>query len=161
MRSKVQSIAPRKTAEYLASSISSSAQPRLRGPNCPPEASRWWCEDGRKAFGAASSRPLCFTPGGEGGFTFRALGAHLKTDAGAIYWHVANKRELLIAASNAVLAPVLTTEAADLPPDNATRALAREIFDAIGAHPWVGSELSRSVSTSAMLRIFQRIGRQV
>ena len=99
--------------------------------------------------------------GGEGGLTFRALSAHLKTGAGAIYWHVANKSELLIAAGNAVLAPVLTAEAADETPEDAIRALALGIFDAIDAHPWVGSELSRSVSPSAMLRIFERIGRQI
>ena len=99
--------------------------------------------------------------GGEAGLTFRALSAHLKTGAGAIYWHVANKSELLIAASHAVLAPVLTASAADETPEDAIRALALGIFDAIDAHPWVGSELSRSASPSAMLPIFERIGRQV
>jgi len=36
---------------------------------------------------------------GESGLTFRALAAELRTGAGAIYWHVANKSELLVAAT--------------------------------------------------------------
>jgi AcrR family transcriptional regulator len=98
---------------------------------------------------------------GENGLTFRALSAHLRTGAGAIYWHVANKSELLVAAGNAVLAPVLAAESAGETPEDTIRALALGIFDAIDAHPWVGSELSRPVSPSAMLRIFERIGRQI
>ena len=38
---------------------------------------------------------------GEDGLTFRALATRLETGAGAIYWHIANKSELLVAASDA------------------------------------------------------------
>ncbi|MGO4431012.1 TetR family transcriptional regulator, partial [Streptomyces sp. MCAF7] len=45
---------------------------------------------------------------GEGGLTFRALTERLATGPGAIYWHVANKGELLDAATDAVVATALT-----------------------------------------------------
>ncbi|WP_046732422.1 TetR/AcrR family transcriptional regulator C-terminal domain-containing protein [Streptomyces humi] len=41
---------------------------------------------------------------GESGLTFRALTERLATGPGAIYWHVANKGELLGAATDAVVA---------------------------------------------------------
>lgn len=41
---------------------------------------------------------------GESGLTFRALTERLATGPGAIYWHVANKEELLGAATDAVVA---------------------------------------------------------
>jgi AcrR family transcriptional regulator len=98
---------------------------------------------------------------GEGGLTFRALAARLETGSGAIYWHVANKRELLIAATDAVLTDAMAAEAAGDTPEDAIRAVALGVFDAIDAHPWVGSELSHAPPQPAMLRIFERVGRQV
>jgi AcrR family transcriptional regulator len=98
---------------------------------------------------------------GESGLTFRALAAHLKTGPGAIYWHVANKSELLIAATDAVLADAMAADVADATPQDAIRAVALGVFDAIDVHPWVGSELSRAAPQPAMLRVFERIGRQV
>ncbi|MCA1219235.1 TetR family transcriptional regulator [Streptomyces sp. 8L] len=44
---------------------------------------------------------------GEGGLTFRALTERLATGPGAIYWHVANKSELLGAVTDAVVADAL------------------------------------------------------
>ena len=38
--------------------------------------------------------------GGEAALTFRTLAARLETGSGAIYWHVANKDELLAAATD-------------------------------------------------------------
>jgi AcrR family transcriptional regulator len=98
---------------------------------------------------------------GESGLTFRALSARLRTGPGAIYWHVANKDELLIAAADAVLTPAIANDVADDTPEDTIRALALGVFDAIDAHPWIGSELSRAPSPPAILRIFERIGRQV
>src|SRR4051794_7434739 len=49
---------------------------------------------------------------GEGGLTFRALTERLTTGPGAIYWHVANKDELLGAATEAVIAAALPIEPA-------------------------------------------------
>jgi AcrR family transcriptional regulator len=98
---------------------------------------------------------------GESGLTFRALAAHLETGPGAIYWHVANKSELLIAATEAALTPTMTAESAGDTPEDAIRAVALGVFDAIDAHPWVGTQLSLNPSQPVMLRIFERIGRQV
>jgi AcrR family transcriptional regulator len=136
---------------------------------------------------------------GESGLTFRALTTRLKTGPGAVYWHVANKNELLAAATEAVLAGALAPDAARAAtaatagdtaaatagdtaaatagdaaaaagdaagdagetPENAVRALAIGAFDAIDAHPWIGTQLARDPSQPAMLRLFERIGQQV
>ncbi|GAA2323394.1 TetR family transcriptional regulator [Streptomyces violaceusniger] len=50
---------------------------------------------------------------GEGGLTFRALTERLATGPGAIYWHVANKGELLDAATDAVVAAALSLAPAE------------------------------------------------
>jgi len=98
---------------------------------------------------------------GESGLTFRVLSAQLKTGPGAIYWHVANKSELLVAATDAVLAGVLAADPAGATPENAIREVALGVFDAIDAHPWIGTQLARVASQSAALRIFERLGRQI
>jgi AcrR family transcriptional regulator len=98
--------------------------------------------------------------GGESGLTFRALSTRLKTGPGAIYWHVANKDELLAAATAAVLAGVLRGDEGDTPAD-AIRAIALGMFDAIDGHPWIGGQLAGLASRSASMRIIERIGQQV
>jgi AcrR family transcriptional regulator len=99
--------------------------------------------------------------GGESALTFRALTARLATGAGAIYWHVANKDELLAAATNDVIARAMTGVVGDAEPRQAIRALALGVFDAIDAHPWVGTQLSREPWQSAVLQIFEGIGEQL
>lgn len=98
---------------------------------------------------------------GEAGLTFRALAARLATGAGAIYWHIANKRELLVAASDAVVARAMAGVAAHATPRKTLRGIAMGVFEAIDAHPWVAAQLSRAPWQTAMLQIFERIGRQV
>ena len=98
---------------------------------------------------------------GEGALTFRALTARLSTGAGAIYWHVANKNDLLAAATNDVIAWVMTEVEGDAEPRQAIRAITLGIFDAIDAHPWVGAQLSAEPWHPAMLRIFEGIGQQL
>jgi AcrR family transcriptional regulator len=116
---------------------------------------------------------------GEGGLTFRALTERLATGPGAIYYHVANKSELLSAATDAVVAAALAprptepaeptqpaepTGPADAPWDG-THALALGLFEAIGRHPWLATQLSTQLSRSpwgpVAPRIFESIGRQV
>ncbi|MEJ2859948.1 TetR/AcrR family transcriptional regulator [Actinomycetospora flava] len=97
---------------------------------------------------------------GEGGLTFRALARALATGAGAIYWHVANKDELLAAATDAVVADALATESAGDPADR-VRAVALGLFDAIDEHPWVAGQLSASSWQATSPRIFEIVGRQV
>jgi AcrR family transcriptional regulator len=98
---------------------------------------------------------------GESALTFRALTARLATGSGAIYWHVANKNELLAATTNDVIARVMTEVASGSEPRQAIRAIALGVFDAIDAHPWVGAQLSREPWHSAMLQIFEGIGEQL
>ncbi|MFD7713176.1 TetR/AcrR family transcriptional regulator [Streptomyces sp. NPDC059786] len=98
---------------------------------------------------------------GEGGLTFRALAERLATGPGAIYWHVANRAELLAAATEAVVAPAIALDAADSTPREAIHTLALGLFDAIDVHPWVGKQLARTSWQPPMLHVFERIGRQV
>jgi AcrR family transcriptional regulator len=95
---------------------------------------------------------------GESALTFRALAAHLSTGSGAIYWHVADKSDLLAAAADHVIARVMTGVARGAKPDEAIRAIALGVFEAIDAHPWVGAQLFREPWRSAMLQIFEGIG---
>jgi AcrR family transcriptional regulator len=98
---------------------------------------------------------------GEGGLTFRTLSERLATGPGAIYWHIANKNELLTAACDAVIARTMNAPLAGATPQASIRALALGLFDAIDAHPWVGSALTGPPGQSPMLRIFERIGQQI
>jgi AcrR family transcriptional regulator len=99
--------------------------------------------------------------GGESALTFRALAARLATGSGAIYHHLAGKSELLTTAANDVITRVMTETLSDAEPRAAIRAIAAGIFDAIDAHPWVGTQLSREPWQSAMLQIFESIGGQL
>lgn len=99
--------------------------------------------------------------GGVAGLTFRALSDRLATGPGAIYGHVANKDDVVAAACDAVFARTV-----DLAPDDATpaatiRALALAMFDAIDAHPWIGAAMSWSGGQLTLVRVLERLGRQV
>ncbi|WP_433892185.1 TetR/AcrR family transcriptional regulator [Streptomyces sp. CA-111067] len=113
---------------------------------------------------------------GEGGLTFRALSERLATGPGAIYWHVANKDELLRAATDAVVAAALAVPpdstpgapgpagSADSPRDE-IRTVALGLFDAIDAHPWLATQLPAQLSRDpwgpVAPRIYESIGRRV
>ncbi|MHC1559368.1 TetR/AcrR family transcriptional regulator [Actinomycetospora sp. C-140] len=98
---------------------------------------------------------------GEGGLTFRALSERLATGPGAIYWHVANKDELLAAATDAVVDAALADEPCVASPRDAVRAVALGLFDAIDEHPWVAGQLSAGSWQATAPRIFESVGRQV
>ena len=98
---------------------------------------------------------------GEEGLTFRALSERLATGAGAIYWHIANKSDLLTASCDAIIARTMETHMVPATPKANIRALALGMFDAIDAHPWVGSALIRAELQSPMVRVVERIGQQV
>lgn len=98
---------------------------------------------------------------GEDGLTFRALATRLATGAGAIYWHIKNKDELLVAASEVVVDRALGEVSVHAAPKKAIHGIALGVFETIDAHPWVGAQLVRNPSPTAMLKIFERIGRQV
>jgi len=102
---------------------------------------------------------------GEGGLTFRALSERLATGPGAIYWHIANKGDLLTAACDAIVARTLNEallpNAPGATPESTIRALALGMFDAIDAHPWVGSALTGTSGQGPIVRLIERIGQQV
>ncbi len=102
---------------------------------------------------------------GEGGLTFRALSERLATGPGAIYWHIANKGDLMTAACDAIIARTMNAPLASstrgTTPQATIRLLALAMFDAIDAHPWVGSSLTRAPGQSPMVRIVERIGQQI
>jgi AcrR family transcriptional regulator len=96
--------------------------------------------------------------GGEGALTVRALAARLATGSGAIYWHVADKNELLAAATDEVIARVMSEVEGHAKPREAIRAVALGVFDAIDAHPWVGAQLFREPWRPATLEIIESVG---
>ncbi|WP_328907085.1 TetR/AcrR family transcriptional regulator C-terminal domain-containing protein [Streptomyces sp. NBC_00234] len=98
---------------------------------------------------------------GERGLTFRLLAERLNTGAGALYWHVANKDELVALAADHVLGQALV--GAPRPDDGADaggglRALAVEVFDALDRHPWAASHVTAPATLEHTLRLFDRIG---
>ncbi len=97
---------------------------------------------------------------GENGLTFRALASRLETGHGAIQWHVANKSELLKAATATAVARAMGKPGPGAPPRAAIHAIALGVFDAIDTHPWIGGQLARPPWQDTMLQIFERIGRQ-
>jgi AcrR family transcriptional regulator len=99
--------------------------------------------------------------GGASALTFRALAARLATGSGAIYWHVANKDELLAAATEDVIARAMDQVIDRAEPRDAIRAIALGVFDAIDAHPWAGTQLAGEPWQDAMLHVFEKIGGQL
>ena len=98
---------------------------------------------------------------GEGGLTFRTLSERLATGPGALYWHIANKSDLLTAACDAIVARTMEATSSGAKPKANLRALALGMFDAIDEHPWVGSALAQAPGEMPMVRILERLGQQV
>ena len=98
---------------------------------------------------------------GEDGLTFSTLSKRLATGPGAIYRHIANKSDLLTTACDAILARAVEDCARGATPNAAIRAFALSLFDAIDAHPWIGSALIRAELRSPMVRLQERIGQQI
>lgn len=102
---------------------------------------------------------------GEAGLTFRTLSERLATGPGAIYWHVANKSDLLTAACDAIIARTMNTPPASAKskavPQTTIRQFALAMFDAMDDHPWIGTALTLAPGQSPMVRIVERIGQQI
>jgi AcrR family transcriptional regulator len=99
--------------------------------------------------------------GGESALTFRTLAARLATGSGAIYYRVSGKDELLAAATDDVIGRAMAGVPSGGEPREAIRAITLGIFDAIDAHPWVGTQLSREPWQSAIPMILEGIGGQL
>ena len=98
---------------------------------------------------------------GETGLTFRALAARLQTGHGAIQWHVANKGELLGAATAAIVTSAVGEARPDAVPRQAVHDIALGVFDVMDAHPWLGRQLVGSAWEPTTLWVFELLGRQV
>jgi AcrR family transcriptional regulator len=99
--------------------------------------------------------------GGEDALTLRALTVRLTTGYGAIYHHLADRNDLLAAATDHVIAGIVTDLVADAEPRQALRAVALGLFDAIVAHPWVGAQLTREPLRPALLDIYESVSQQL
>jgi AcrR family transcriptional regulator len=98
---------------------------------------------------------------GEEGLTFRALSERLATGPGAIYWHIANKNDLLAAACDSVVARTINETVVVTTPEATIRAVALGLFDVIDEHRWVGSVLTSIPGLSPIVRVFEPIGQQI
>ncbi|GAB7046966.1 TetR/AcrR family transcriptional regulator [Catenuloplanes indicus] len=95
---------------------------------------------------------------GADGLTVRAVTARLSTGRGAIYHHVRGKDDLLAAAADGVVDRALAGLADGDDAERAIRAVALAVFDAIDAHPWLGTQLAREPAQPAALRIWKALG---
>ena len=98
---------------------------------------------------------------GEDALTLRALTVHLSTGYGAIYHHVADRNDLLAAATDHIIASIAIDLVADAEPRQALRAVALGLFDAIDAHPWVGAQLTREPWRPALMDIYESVSAQL
>ena len=98
---------------------------------------------------------------GEDALTLRALTVRLTTGYGAIYHHITDRNDLLAAATDHVIARIVTDLVAGAEPQQALRAVALGLFDAIDAHPWVGAQLTREPWRPALLDIYESISEQL
>lgn len=98
---------------------------------------------------------------GEAGLTFRALSERLATGPGAIYWHVTDKVDLMTAACDAIVERTMAGIVPGTDPRGAIRAVALGIFDAMAAHPWIGSALTMAPGQLPAVRILERLGQSV
>ena len=99
--------------------------------------------------------------GGEAALTFRTLSDRLATGPGAIYGHIANKHDLLVAACDAIVARTVDLGAAGAAPAQTVRTVALALFDAMDDHPWIGAALTWTAGQLTMVRIIECLGQQV
>ncbi|MDF4005094.1 TetR/AcrR family transcriptional regulator [Luteibacter sp. PPL552] len=95
---------------------------------------------------------------GESGLTFRALSERLATGPGAIYWHVANKADLIKAACDAVMSRALIDGAHGTTPVDRLRAVALAVFGIMDRHAWVGPVLARAPAEPPAIRLLEHLG---
>lgn len=99
--------------------------------------------------------------GGEAALTFRTLSERLATGPGAIYGHIANKHDLLVAACDAIVSRTVDLGTAGAAPKSTVRSVALAMFDAMDAHPWIGAALTWTAGQLTMVRIIECLGQQV
>ncbi|NGO14804.1 TetR/AcrR family transcriptional regulator [Streptomyces sp. HC44] len=96
---------------------------------------------------------------GERGLTFRLLAKQLDTGPGALYWHVANKDELVALAADRVLGDAFAADPRhEEDAVSGLRALAVAVFDALDRHPWAASHVNAPPTLANALHLLDRIG---
>ncbi|MEU6142408.1 TetR/AcrR family transcriptional regulator C-terminal domain-containing protein [Streptomyces sp. NPDC047081] len=96
---------------------------------------------------------------GERGLTLRLLAERLNTGTGALYWHVANKDELVVLAADQVLGHALAGDQhREEDPRAALHALAMAVFDALDRHRWAAPHVNAPPMLVNALRLLDRIG---
>ncbi|HWS36589.1 MAG TPA: TetR/AcrR family transcriptional regulator C-terminal domain-containing protein [Actinoplanes sp.] len=97
---------------------------------------------------------------GERGLTFKLLTERLRTGAGAVYWHVANKDELVRMATDQVIGSVVAG-LGDEPGAGAEqriRTLALAVYDTLDRHTWAASHVVAAHGMPHTMRLLERIG---
>lgn len=93
------------------------------------------------------------------GFTVKLLTERLRTGAGAVYWHVANKDELVALAADRVLGDALASvPGPDGDPEAQLREVALAVYDTLERHPWAASHVTALSPLGNALRLLERIG---
>ncbi|MCW1919900.1 TetR family transcriptional regulator [Rhodobacter sp. KR11] len=95
---------------------------------------------------------------GEEGLTFRVLASRLATGPGTLYWHIANKEDLLAEAADVMVRALPAPMGA---PAEAIPQIALWVYDLLDAHPWLGGPLTRTPPPLALLRLYEALGRQL
>lgn len=96
---------------------------------------------------------------GELGLTLRLLAEQLNTGPGALYWHVANKDELVALAADQVLGDAFAADPrSEEGAGSGLRALAIAVFDALDRHPWAASHVNAPPTLANALHLLDRIG---
>ncbi|WP_436533471.1 TetR/AcrR family transcriptional regulator [Actinoplanes sp. HUAS TT8] len=97
---------------------------------------------------------------GERGFTFKLLTERLQTGAGAVYWHVANKDELVLLATDKVIGDALAALSPEAGADAETRlhTLLLTMYDVLDHHSWAAPHVVAGHAMPSALLLLERIG---
>ncbi|MFI1991635.1 TetR/AcrR family transcriptional regulator [Actinoplanes sp. NPDC020271] len=97
---------------------------------------------------------------GERGLTFKLLTERLQTGAGAVYWHVANKDELVLLAADHVIGGALAGLGPEPGADAETRmrALALHVYDTLDRHSWAAPHVIAASTMPNTMLLLERIG---
>ena len=98
--------------------------------------------------------------GGEAALTMRALTERLGTGYGALYHHVADRSDLLGAATDFILGGI-GTDGDSGDPQRVLRGIAVGVFDVVVAHPWIGAELIQEQWRPALLDIYESVSSEL
>lgn len=82
---------------------------------------------------------------GVDGLSMRRLGSRLGAGATSLYWHVANKADLVVQVADEVCAEVGLLDPGEVGWRAAAETLARDFYQALTRHPWLSAALGSYV----------------